>query len=66
MLKLLLNRTRSQIRPLDEEQKSRSNETGNFPFGRESDDATFARASKEKSIPHTADEGRSQEGTSVC
>lgn len=49
------------MRPLDEGQKSISNETGTFPFGRKSDDATFARASKERSISRTPDEERSAE-----
>jgi hypothetical protein len=46
------------MRPLEEE-KSIGNETGTFPFGRESNPAEFARQSKEKmmnSRPETEDE----------
>jgi hypothetical protein len=39
------------------------NETGSFPFSRGSDAATFARASKEKSMPHSPIEGQSLQGT---
>lgn len=59
-------RFNSQMKPLEEEQKSIGNETGTFPFGRESDDATFARASKERSIPRTQEEGWLYEGEGMA
>ena len=52
----------SHMRELDEEHKSIGNETGSFPFSKGSDAATFARASKEKSMPHSPMEGHSFQG----
>lgn len=51
------------MRELDEEHKSAGNETGSFPFSKGSDAATFARASKERSMPHSLLDGQSFQGT---
>lgn len=52
------------MRELDEGHKSVGNETGSFPFSKGSDAATFARASKEKSMTHSPLDGRSLQSRS--